>query len=203
MNKKLFINKTIEKLYQYNFVLKNNNKQINDDKGKYIYIIKSPDYNNINPSFDDILKIGKTIKYKNRMSVHNSSNKDNVLILYRVKVDDSDVVEQCLKALLKKQMYNHKEHYKISINDAVKTINKCIKLTKTKKISEDKYYLDMIKQNKLTKNINEYGIQILFETNKNNNILSGGNINDNYTNTIKYDDYIFINDIHNIIFNLF
>ena len=122
------------------------------------------------------------------MGTHNTSHKDNVIILYRIKVDDSDVVEQCLKALLKKQMYNKKEHYKISINNAVKTINKCIKLTKTKKISEDKYYLDMIKQNKLTKNINEYGIEILFDTNEtnNNNILLGGN--GNYT--MKYDDYI-------------
>jgi prophage antirepressor-like protein len=197
------LNKTIEKLYQENFILKNNNKQINDDKGKYIYIIKSPDFNNINPSIEDILKIGKTIKYKNRMKTHNSSNKDNVLILYRVKVDDSDVVEQCLKALLKKQMYNKKEHYNISINNAVKTINKCIILTKSKKISEDKYYLDMIKQNKLTKNINEYGIEILFDINDNNNILSGGDINNDYMNSIKYDDYIFINNIHNIIFNLF
>lgn len=197
------LNKTIEKLYQENFILKNNNKQINDDKGKYIYIIKSPDFNNINPSIEDILKIGKTIKYKNRMKTHNSSNKDNVLILYRVKVDDSDVVEQCLKALLKKQMYNKKEHYNISINNAVKTINKCIVLTKSKKISEDKYYLDMIKQNKLTKNINEYGIEIIFDINDNNNILSGGDINNDYMNSIKYDDYIFINNIHNIIFNLF
>ncbi len=79
------------------------------------------------------------------MCVHNSSNKDNVLILYRIKVDDSYVVEQCLKALLKKQMYNRKEYYKISLNNAIKRINKCVKLTKSKKISEDKYYLKMIK----------------------------------------------------------
>jgi prophage antirepressor-like protein len=200
------LNKTIEKLYQEIFVLNNNNNKINNDNGNYIYIIKSPDYNNVNPSINDILKIGKTIKYKNRMSVHNSSNKNNVLILYRVKVDDADVVEQCLKALLKKQMYNRKEHYKISINDAVKTINKCIKLTKSKKISEDKYYLDMIKQNKITKNINEYGIEILFDTEQINNILLGGNsslnnIND-MINIINYDDYIFMNEIHNIIINL-
>jgi hypothetical protein len=103
-------------------------------------------------------------------------------------------------------MYNRKEHYKISINDAVKTINKCIKLTKSKKISEDKYYLDMIKQNKITKNINEYGIEILFDTEQINNILLGGNsslnnIND-MINIINYDDYIFMNEIHNIIINL-
>jgi hypothetical protein len=60
----------------------------------------------------------KKNKYKNRINVYNSSNKNNVLILYRVKVDYSDVVEQCLKALLKK-MYNRKEHYTISINNAI------------------------------------------------------------------------------------
>ena len=139
------------------------------------------------------------------MGTHNTSHKDNVIILYRVKVDDSDVVEQCLKALLKKQMYNRKEHYIISINNAVKTINKCIKLTKTKKISEDKYYVDMIKIKVMSKNMTEYGIEILFDTNEtnNNNILLGGNVNYKPNYTMKYDDYIFINEIYNIIFNLF
>lgn len=199
------LNKTIEEMHQEILILKNNNNKIKDEKGKYIYVIKSPDFNSINPTIDDVLKIGKTIKYKNRMGVHNSSNKNNVLILYRVKVDDSDVVEQCLKALLKKQMYNRKEHYTISINDAIKTINKCIKLTKSKKISEDKYYLDMIKENKLTRNINEYGIEILFDNEENkdlnkNKILLGGADNEKVLN---YDDIIFVNFIHNIIFNLF
>jgi hypothetical protein len=45
------------------------------------------------------------------MGVHNLSNKDNVLILY--KVDNSYIIEQYLKALLKKQIYNRKEHYRI------------------------------------------------------------------------------------------
>jgi len=135
------------------------------------------------------------------MGVHNSSNKDNVLILYRVKVDDFDVIEQCLKALLKKQMYNRKEHYTISINNAIKTINKCIKLTKCKKISEDKYYLDMIKENKLTRNISEYGIEILFDSIdeiNNSRVLLGGD-----KKILNYDNIILVNKIHNIIFNLF
>ena len=53
--------------------------------------------------------------------------------------------------------------------------------------------------------INEYGIEILFDTNEtnNNNILLGGNVNYKPNYTMKYDDYIFINEIYNIIFNLF
>lgn len=195
------LNKTIEELYQENLVLKNNKNKIKDENGKYIYIIKSPDFIPINPSIDDVLKIGKTIKYKNRMGVHNSSNKNNVLILYRVKVDDSDVVEQCLKALLKKQMYNRKEYYNISIKNAIKTINKCIKLTKSKKISDDKYYLDMIKDKKITTNINEYGIEILFDNDEinNSNILLGGSNETNFN----YDDIKLVYKFYNIIFNLF
>lgn len=196
------LNQIIEHLYQENFILKNNNNKIKNEIGKYIYIIKSPDLNLVNPSIDDILKIGKTNKYKNRMSVHNSSNKNNVLILYRVKVDDSDVIEQCLKALLKKQMYNRKEHYTISINNAIKTINKCIKLTKSKKISEDKYYLNMIKQKKLTSNVNKYGIEILFDSSEEINkskILLGGVCDENLLN---YDNIIFINEINDVIINL-
>lgn len=100
-------------------------------------------------------------------------------------------------------MFNRKEHYTISINNAIKTINKCIKLTKSKKISEDKYFLDMIKHNKITSDINEYGIEILFDSNEeinNGNMLLGGNYNDNILN---YDDIIFIHKFYDIIFNLF
>ena len=106
-------------------------------------------------------------------------------------------------------MYNKKEHYIISINDAVKTINKCIKLTNSKKLSEDKYYLDMIKEKKITKNINEYGIEILFDTEEKNDdkiLLGGTEMNDNildYNNILDYDNIIFVNKIYNTILNLF
>lgn len=99
-------------------------------------------------------------------------------------------------------MYNRKEHYIISINNAIKTINKYIKLTKSKKISEDKYFLDMIKQNELTSNIKEYGMEILFDSNEelyNSNVLLGG---DN-EKILNYDDIILVKKFHKIIFNLF
>jgi len=65
-----------------------------------------------------------------------------------------------------------------------------------------KYYLDMINQKNLTKNINEYGIEILFdnEDNSKNILLGGMNINYNICN---YDDLFFINKIHDVIINLF
>lgn len=72
-------------------------------KKKYIYVVKTPEtLNNLTMDKNDVLKIGKTSKYKGRLATHNSSHKDDVLVLYRVEVDDNDVVEQCLNALLKK-----------------------------------------------------------------------------------------------------
>ena len=36
------------------------------------------------------------MKYKIRMSTYNTSVKDNVIVLYRAKVDDITAVENCL-----------------------------------------------------------------------------------------------------------
>ena len=40
------------------------------------------------------------------------------------------------------------------------TLDKCIKLTKTKKISEDKYYLDIIKNSKFPQHKGKYSFEI-------------------------------------------
>jgi hypothetical protein len=61
----------------------------------------------------------------------------------------------------------------------------------------------MIKQNKLATNINEYGIEILFDSTEkinNSKILLGGLDDDKVLN---YDDILLVNNFHNIIFNLF
>ena len=65
-------------------------------KGKYIYILKAKLDDYIDKDKPDILKIGKTKKYKIRMSTYNTSVKDNVIVLYRAKVNDISAVENCL-----------------------------------------------------------------------------------------------------------
>jgi hypothetical protein len=50
-------------------------------------------------------------------------------------------VENCLKGLLSKKVYrSHREYYNITLTEAIQTIKKCIKLTGSKLISEDKFY---------------------------------------------------------------
>jgi len=186
----------IEKLYNENLILKNNNKKIPNNTGQYIYVIKSPEegLSKFSKDEEDILKIGKSGKYKGRLATHNSSHKDNVFVLYRVKVDDNQVVEQCLKALLKKQRYNKKEFFKITLKNAIKNIKKCIRLTKTEKLSEDNYYLELLKKNKLSRYVNNYAIEILFDGEEENEKLIGG------SNINNYDDYVLINDMYSKIF---
>jgi hypothetical protein len=95
----------------------------------------------INEDKPDTLKIGKTRKYKIRMSTYNTSVKDNVVVLYRAKVNDISAVENCLKGVLSKKVYrSYREYYKVTLNEAIKTIKKCIKLSGSTLISEDKYY---------------------------------------------------------------
>jgi prophage antirepressor-like protein len=187
----------IEKLYEENLVLKNDKKEISNDKGKYIYVIKNPEtFNSLSLDENKVeeIKIGKSGKYKKRISVHNSSHSHNVIILYRVRVNNNNVVEQCVKSLLNKQAINNKEFFNISLKGAINTINKCIKLTKSKKISEDKYFLDMIKNNKLSRNIN-LNVEIIFNNDK-KSLQGGSYINNNKS----YDDYILIQKLYDKVF---
>lgn len=110
-------------------------------KGKYIYVLKSSLDNYIDDDYPDILKIGKTTKYKIRLGTYNTGLKDNTIILYRAKTNDISAVENCLKGLLSKKVYrSHREYYNITLKEAIQTIKKCIKLTGSKLISEDKFY---------------------------------------------------------------
>lgn len=195
------LEQTIQKLYKENLLLKNDNKKISNDKGNYIYVVKNPETFNISSLDKDKVeetKIGKSGKFKNRIGTHNSSHGHDVFILYRVKVDNNNVVEQCIKSLLNKQSINNKEFYNISLKNAIKTINKCIKLTKSTKISEDNYYLEMIKNNKLSRTNKIYNVDILFGSGT--NIIKGGGIINK-----SYDDYFLINSMYDKIFgsNLF
>ena len=65
-------------------------------KGRYIYILKAKLDDYIDKDKPDILKIGKTRKYKIRMATYNTSVKDDVIVLYRAKVDDITAIENCL-----------------------------------------------------------------------------------------------------------
>lgn len=112
-------------------------------KGKYIYILKAKLDNYIDKDKPDILKIGKTRKYKIRMATYNTSVKDNVIVLYRAKVNDISAIENCLKGLLSKKVYrSYKEYYEVTLDEAIKTVKKCIKLTGSTLMEEDKFYLD-------------------------------------------------------------
>jgi prophage antirepressor-like protein len=138
--------KEIEKLNRRIIILENNQSRKHiKSNGQYIYILKLPTSDALNYNDpNDILKIGKTKRYNSRMNTYDTGTKDNVLILYRVKVSNAIAVENCLKGLLNHEVYrSNREHYKISLIDAVKAINECIIFTKTKKISEDKYYKTM------------------------------------------------------------
>ena len=113
------------------------------------------------------------------MSTYNTSVKDNVIILYRAKVDDISAVENCLKGLLSKKVYrSYKEYYEVTLKEAIDTIRRCIKLSGSTLISEDKFYLDY----KMSRSTVLNG----FEININNcNEQKGGFIN----NEIEYKSY--------------
>jgi prophage antirepressor-like protein len=102
----------VDELNQRIKILENNQAIKHITKGKYIYIIKSADNKLIKMRSTEIYKIGKTIKFNPRMNTINTSSKDNLIILYKAKIDDITAVENCLKGMLSKQMYrSNREHY--------------------------------------------------------------------------------------------
>jgi prophage antirepressor-like protein len=170
-------------------ILENNQSKKPISKGKYIYIIKLADGKPISMDTTEIYKMGKTIKFNSRMGTINTSHKDDVLILYRVEVDDITAVENCLKGMLSKQLYrSNREHYIITLNEAIKMIKKCIKLTQSKLISQDKFYKKHIaKISRLKKDIFEQKIDFMLEDDNDDNNNNNNN-NDNNNNNNNNDD---------------
>jgi prophage antirepressor-like protein len=183
--------KLLEEQTLRNLILENNqaNKHINT-KGKYIYIVKPNITKSLNIDEVDILKIGKTTKYKIRIANYNTATKDNTIVLYRVRVNDISAVENYIKALLSKNVYrSRKEYYKVSLYDAIKIIKKCIKLSQSKLISEDKFYKKFI----LSKSEPLNGFQIQLDNY--DETQTGGFYDDE---EIKYNDYKY----NYVMFNL-
>lgn len=115
-------------------VLKNNMKpKINTNSG-VIYILKT------DLDIEDVYKIGKSKKFKERLNTHNSSHVDNVKVVLIYEADDIDGIERCLKAVLKGHAYRkRKEFYEINIDLLKELLTDCDKITlKTKIMKNDK-----------------------------------------------------------------
>ncbi len=199
------LNSKLDEKEQQIRILENNQATKHITKRKYIYIIKSADNKKITFDTTKIYKLGKTIKFNARMNTINTSTKDNASVLYRTKIDDISAVENCLKGILSKQVYRtNKEHYIITLKEALKIIKKCVKLTKSNIISEDKYYKKYIFRDKTTDNTlswTKYNVLdqcINFVIN--NNIQKGGNIINTYNDIIKL--YTLNKNIYNMLKNI-
>lgn len=69
---------------------------------------------------EDLYRIGRTTKFKNRQNVHNSSHPDKIHIALVFETDNITEVENCLKAVMKSKQYRkRKEFFQIDI-DALK-----------------------------------------------------------------------------------
>jgi prophage antirepressor-like protein len=180
-----------------NLSLENNQKNKHIcTKGKYIYILKAKLDDYIDKDKPDILKIGKTRKYKIRMSTYNTSVKDNVIVLYRAKVDDISAVENCLKSRLSKKVYrSYKEYYEVTLSEAIETIKICIKFSGTTLISEDKFYLDY----KMSRSTQLNGFEINFSSC--NDQKGGYDDYEYHTYDIHKKMYVFYNYILNVAKN--
>ena len=158
-------------------------------KGKYIYIVKSQLNKNLKIDEINTYKIGKTKKYKIRISNYNTATPNNTFVLYRAKVDDLSAVENCIKSLLSKQVYrSRKEYYNVSLHKAILMIKKCIKLSSSKLISEDKFYKTLLISK--SKGLNGFEYQIHNNIKQEINNQHGGDLD--YENILSYKHYKYI-----------
>jgi phage anti-repressor protein len=104
----------INGLRKENEELAENQKPKYNKRGGVIYIIKSK------KELREIYKIGKTVDFKSRFLSHNSSQADDLEVVFVYETGDIDKVEGCLKALLKDKQYrSKKEIYEVD-KDVIK-----------------------------------------------------------------------------------
>lgn len=100
--------------------LETNQKPIINTNSGVIYIMKTDE------NIENVYKIGKTKKFKDRLKTHNSSHVDNIEILFIYETNDINQVENCLKSILKNKQYRkRKEFYEIDLNLLKELINDC------------------------------------------------------------------------------
>lgn len=104
-------------------VLENNQKPIIQLKSDVIYFIRS----NLLP--DDVFKLGKSKKFKQRLLSHNSSHADNLEVALIFETKNIDQVESCVKIILKKYQYKRrKEIYQVDIDILKEVLQNCDEL---------------------------------------------------------------------------
>jgi phage anti-repressor protein len=95
-----------------------------------------------------LYKIGKTKNIKNRLKGYNSNLANDLKIVREFETDNIDLVEKCVKILMKHAQYRkYKEIYEVDIDIIEKLMKQCdaninlIKSIATKNLSEKKLYL--------------------------------------------------------------
>ena len=129
----------IKNVYKKMDALKENQKPKVDVKKGLIYVLKT------DKNRDDVFKIGKTKKFKRRLTEHNTTHEDNIFVAYIYEADNIDQLETCIKNALKTKQYRRqKEIFEVdlkSIKDITKYCDKSIKIGVQKPTKIPKEYL--------------------------------------------------------------
>lgn len=114
-------------------ILEHNQKKKNYKVTGLIYVIRPA-----NISKKNLLKPGKTTNLNERLDRYNTTEPDDVKVLFTLEVDDPDAVEHCMKGLLNKFIYRkNKEYYQCSLKKIREVIIRCDKLVHDEYFCED------------------------------------------------------------------
>lgn len=104
-------------------ILKNNQKKKGYKATGMIYVVRL-----IDSSDKNLMKLGKTTNFNERLRTYNTSISDDMEILFTMEVDDPDAVEHCIKGSMHKFIYRrNKEYYRCTFSKIQETIIKCDK----------------------------------------------------------------------------
>lgn len=100
--------------------LENNQKPKYESKKGFIYVLKTSD------SSKSVYKIGRTTNLRKRLATYNTTEADDVEVLFAYECDDLKAVEGCVKALLQDKRYRkYKEYYQADLDMIKYFITNC------------------------------------------------------------------------------
>ena len=105
-------------------VLENNQKPTPTNTKGVVYILRSP------KDIDGIYRFGKSKDFKDRLTVHNSSNSDKMEVLYIFETKNAQQIEGCVISQIKQFRYKkRKDFYQVDIDVIKQIIKSCNSLT--------------------------------------------------------------------------
>jgi hypothetical protein len=199
-----------EKLHNYEkrvIILENNQSKPRYPKGGHVYATVPAEY--FEKDLHKIGKVGEDEKIGNlnkRINTYNTSCPDNMILVYKIKVDNPVAVEHCIKAFLDKYIYRtNKEFYKVDEKTLIEVMETCASALKNNNINKINKLSskESTVSRPVSKNNNDQKLIYIFYVTKEQELhnQSGGNVFLDTTSNFnsKYSKYVYLKQLYSYL----